>query len=98
MTPRPIHFLLQHPALAFAAGAGLTWAYWWGGLAKLFDLQGALAEARQFGLEPVGLVVAATIAVELVASLLLIANRWAWLAAGALGVFTALATLVAHRF
>ncbi len=31
-------------------------------------------------------------------SILLIAGCFAWLAAGALGVFTAFATLIAHRF
>jgi transmembrane protein len=30
--------------------------------------------------------------------LLVILNRWTWLGAGALGVFTALATVLAHQF
>jgi transmembrane protein len=44
------------------------------------------------------LVVIGTIIIELGASLLLIAGRLVWLAAGALGVFTAIATLIAHAF
>ena len=43
-------------------------------------------------------VVIATIAVELGGSSLLILRRWAWLSAGALGAFTAIATLIAHCF
>lgn len=98
MTPRSIAWLLRSPALALAARTALTCAYWWGGIVKLIDWPGALAEARHFGLEPVASVVAATIVVELGGAILLIWGRLAWLAAGALGVFTALATLVAHRF
>lgn len=40
----------------------------------------------------------ATITVELVGSALLVAGRLQWLAAGALAVFTAAATFVAHDF
>jgi uncharacterized membrane protein YphA (DoxX/SURF4 family) len=39
-----------------------------------------------------------TIAVELVGSALILAGRWVWLGAGMLGVFTALAALVANPF
>lgn len=51
-----------------------------------------------FGLEPAWLFNALTIFVQLGGSLLVILNRWTWLGAGALGVFTALATLLAHQF
>ena len=44
------------------------------------------------------LVVAATVAVQLGGSIALILGRAGWLAAGALGVFTALATLIAHPY
>jgi uncharacterized membrane protein YphA (DoxX/SURF4 family) len=44
------------------------------------------------------LVVAATIAVQFGGSVLLILGRLGWLTAGALGVFTALATLIAHPY
>lgn len=98
MTPAPIRLVLRSDALALIARAALTSAYWYGGTAKLLDQPGALAEARHFGLEPAIVVVVATIAVELAASALIIASRLVWLAAGALGVFTAVATLIAHRF
>lgn len=98
MTPRPIGRLLRSPVLRLVGRIALTCAFWWGGLAKLTDFSGAIAEAQHFGLEPATIVVIATIIVQLGASLLIIIDRWTWLAAGALGVFTLLATLVAHDF
>lgn len=97
-TPKPIAALLGHPAFGPVARAVLTLPYWYGGLYKLTHLPDALGEAAHFGLKPAALVVAATIAVQLGGSLLLILGRLSWLAAGALAVFTALATLIAHPF
>jgi uncharacterized membrane protein YphA (DoxX/SURF4 family) len=98
LQPAFIGAILRAPAFQVLARVALTCAYWWGGIAKIIDFPGALAEAAHFGLEPAPLVVIATIVVELGASLLLIVGRLAWLAAGALGVFTAIATLIAHAF
>lgn len=97
-TPAPIAALLRAPAFGVLARAILTLPYWWSGVAKLADLHGALAEASHFGLKPAWLVVAATLIVQLGGSLLLILGRLGWLAAGALGVFTASATLIAHPY
>lgn len=97
-TPAPIAALLRAPAFGVLARAILTLPYWWSGVAKLADLHGALAEASHFGLKPAWLVVAATVLVQLGGSLLLILGRIGWLAAGALGVFTASATLIAHPY
>lgn len=98
MAPQPIARLLRAPRFATLAAVLLTLPYWTSGVAKLFDLGGALGEARHFGLEPAALVVALTIAVQIGGSLLVILGRRAWLGAGALGVFTAAATLIAHPF
>jgi len=98
MTPRPIIRLLSDDRLVFLAVILLTLPYWASGLAKMANLPGALAEARQFGLEPALATVLLTILVQIGGSLMLIAGRWSWLGAGALGVFTALATLIAHPF
>lgn len=98
MAPQPIARLLGAPRFATLAAVLLTLPYWTSGVAKLFDLGGALGEARHFGLEPAALVVALTIAVQIGGSLLVILGRQAWLGAGALGVFTAAATLIAHPF
>lgn len=80
------------------ARIGLTAPYWIGGLAKWLDFNGAVAEQLHFGLRPPVVFALATIAVELGASALIIAGRWVWLGAGALAVFTAIATLIAHAF
>ena len=97
-TPAPISALLRSTAFGTLARAVLTLPYWWSGIAKLTDLNGALAEAAHFGLKPAWLVVAATVTVQLGASIALILGRAGWLAAGALGVFTAFATLIAHPY
>jgi uncharacterized membrane protein YphA (DoxX/SURF4 family) len=80
------------------ARVALTSAYLVGGLIKLSDFPAAIAEQEHFGLQPAWLYAALVITVELVSSILIILGRWVWLAAGALGVFTALATLIAHAF
>ena len=97
-TPAPIARLLEDNRFAILAATLLTLPYWTSGIAKLTDLPGALGEARHFGLEPAMLTVAATILVQIGGSLLIIVGRQAWLGAGALGVFTAIATLIAHPF
>lgn len=96
--PRPLAGLLRSPALYLLARIGLTSAYWIGGLTKLTDWNGALAEAAHFNLHPPALVAAATILVELGCSALIIARRATWLACGVLAGFTVIATLVAHAF
>ena len=98
MTPRPIARLLSDDRFALMSAALLTLPFWSSGIAKMFDLPAALAEARHFGLEPAILIVLLTIVVQIGGSLLLIGGRWSWLGAGALGVFTAIATLIAHPF
>ncbi len=98
MTTNPFAPLLRDQRFAVAAATLLTLPYWTSGLAKLADLSGALAEAEHFGLQPAAAIVALTILVQVGGSLMIIASRLAWLGAGALGVFTAIATLIAHPF
>jgi transmembrane protein len=86
------------PATATAARIVLCLPFWWSGMSKLLDFSGGTAEMAALGLEPAWLFNALTILVQLGGSLLVILNRWTWLGAGALGVFTALATVMAHRF
>jgi transmembrane protein len=96
--PRWIAALLTQPALTTAAMVLLTLPYWLSGLSKLRDLPAALTEARYLHLRPAPLVVAVTIAVQLGMPALIIAQVKVWLATGVLGGFTAVATLLAHRF
>jgi transmembrane protein len=76
----------------------LTFAFWGSGLSKLIDFQGGVAEMAQFGLEPAVAFNIATIIVQIGGSLLVILNRWTWLGAGALAVFTALTIPLVHHF
>ncbi len=77
---------------------GLVSAYLQGGLDKAFDFPSALGEMRHFGLEPALPLAVATIALELVASLMILAGVWRWAAALALAAFTLAATFLANRF
>lgn len=96
--PRILAFLLDWPGTAFLARLALTGPYILGGIVKLTDWQGAVAEQAHFGMQPATLFAAATIAVELIGSALILADRLAWLGAGMLGVFTLLAAIVANAF
>lgn len=73
-------------------------AYLQGGLVKLFDFSGAVAEMRHFGLHPAVPMAAGTIALELAASAMILLGIWRWLGALALAAFTLAATFLANRF
>lgn len=97
-TPRWVGVILSSPWTSAAARIGLISAYLFGGLTKLFDFPGAVAEQEHFGLHPGWLWASLTIAVELIGPALVIFGRFVWLGAGALGVLTAVAALVANNF
>ena len=80
------------------ARVALVSSYIIGGLTKLSDFPAAVAEQEHFGLHPASLWAALAILIELGASALVIAERLVWLGAGALGVLTAVAMLVANNF
>ena len=92
---RAFRLFLRAPATAAATRVVLCLPFWWSGLNKLLDFSGGTAEMAALGLEPAGLFNALTILVQLGGSLLVILNLCTWLGAGALGVFTALATVLA---
>ena len=96
--PRWIEAILRWPATGFAARTALASAYLIGGIAKLSDFSGAVAEQAHFGLHPAPLWAVLAIAVEIGGALLLIVGRLVWMAAGALSVLTAVAMLVANDF
>lgn len=87
--PRALHGLAL---LALCA------AYLEGGLIKLMDFPGALAEMQHFGLQPAAPLAAAVIALELGGSALVLGGRLRWLGALALGGFTVAASFVANDF
>jgi XapX domain-containing protein len=86
------------PTLRFVALLGLCAAYLQGGLVKLFDFNGAIAEAQHFGLPLPQVTAVATIITELVASVLILTGLQSWLGAIWLAGFTLIATFVANRF
>lgn len=85
-------------AMRFVAYLGLCVAYLQGGLVKLGDFPGAIAEMQHFGLAPAPLFAVLVIVLELGASVLILSGRMRWLGALALAGFTLLATLLALRF
>lgn len=93
-----IRAILLNRAVLLLARILLTFPFWGSGLAKLIDFQGGVAEMAMFGLNPPVAFNIATIVVQLAGSALIIANRSAWLGAGALGVFTALTIPLVHHF
>lgn len=90
--------LLRKAILIWLGLLGLCAAYLQGGLNKLLDFPGAVAEAAHFGLPLPTLVAAATILLELGASLLILTGRLRWAGALALAAFTLAATLIANRY
>ena len=96
--PRWVDSALDWRWTWFCARVALTGAYILGGLTKLFDFPAAMAEQEHFGLHPGWLWAAVTIAIELAGPALIISGRFVWLGAGALGVLTAVASVLANNF
>lgn len=96
--PRFVDAILDWRPTWFLARLLLVGAYLLGGLVKLADWPGAVAEQAHFGMHPPALWAALTIAVELAGPVLILTGRWIWLGAGMLGVFTLLAAFTANAF
>jgi uncharacterized membrane protein YphA (DoxX/SURF4 family) len=73
-------------------------AYLQGGVTKLADFNGAIAEVEHFNLLFAPAAAAATIVTQLVGSALVLTGFYRWLGALWLAGFTIAATLIAHRF
>ena len=89
---------LATPAVRWVALLGLCAAYLQGGIVKLTDLHGAVAEMNHFGLSPAMPFAIAVIAFELAASVAILSGYRRWLGALALGAFTVAATFMANRY
>jgi uncharacterized membrane protein YphA (DoxX/SURF4 family) len=89
---------LATPAVRWVALLGLCAAYLQGGIVKLADINGAVAEMHHFGLSPAMPFAIAVVALELVASVAILTGYWRWLGALALGGFTFAATFMANRY
>lgn len=95
-TPVPGSLLLR--SITSLALLALCSAYLVGGITKLLDFSAAVAEMAHFGLAPAAPLAAATIALELGASVLILIGKQRWLGAVALALFTLAASLLANRF
>ena len=93
-----IETITSSRGFGFIARTIFTSMFWLSGIAKLADFDGGLAEMTHFGLEPAAAFNVVTALTQLIGSGLIIANRWAWLGAGMLAVFTALTIPIAHNF
>jgi uncharacterized membrane protein YphA (DoxX/SURF4 family) len=89
---------LATPTVRWSALLGLCAAYLQGGIVKLTDINGAVAEMGHFGLLPAMPFAIAVIALELVASVAILTGYCRWLGALALGAFTVGATFMANRY
>jgi transmembrane protein len=96
--PNPIGALTGSTWFGYLARTVLTFMFWASGLSKLIDFNAGVAEMAHFGLEPAVAFNIATIITQLGGSILIILNRWTWLGAGALAVFTALTIPLVHHF
>ena len=85
-------------AARFVAYLGLCAAYLQGGLVKLMDFPGSIAEMAHFGLSPAPLFAVLVILLELGASGMILSGWQRWLGALGLAGFTLLATGIALRF
>ena len=85
-------------ALRWIALLLLVAAYLQGGIDKALDFAGAVGEMQHFGLQPAAPLALATIALELGASMMILAGRLRWLGALALAAFTLAANFVANRY
>ena len=85
-------------AVRFIAYLGLCAAYLHGGIVKLTDFPGAIAEMNHYGLTPAPLFAVLVIALELGAPLMILTGRLRWLGALGLAGFTLLATGIALRY
>jgi len=94
----PLQALTGTTWFGYVARTVLTFMFWGSGLSKLIDFSGGVAEMAHFGLQPAVLFNIAVIITQLGGSALIILNRWTWLGAGALAVFTALTIPIAHAF
>lgn len=84
--------------ILFLAHLGLCAAYIQGGLVKLTDFPGAVAEMTHFGLNPPTVFAVLVIALELLASAMVVTGFLRWLGALTLAGFTLLSTVIALRF
>jgi uncharacterized membrane protein YphA (DoxX/SURF4 family) len=98
VTPQFVQAILEWQWTWPIARFALVMYYLVSGLGKIANFRGAIVEMAEAGM-PVPVVMALlSIFVELTGSVLVLIDRWVWLGAGMLGVFTAIGAVTAHAF
>ncbi|MBU9294561.1 DoxX family protein [Burkholderia multivorans] len=97
-SPAWIRGLLAQPWVGLLVRLALVSAFLIGGVNKALHFDDAIAEQAHFGLHPPALWAALAIVVEIGGSLCVVFRRFVWIGAGALGVLTFVAMLVANDF
>jgi uncharacterized membrane protein YphA (DoxX/SURF4 family) len=97
-SPDFIHAILEWPWLWPIARFALVVTFLASGLNKIVNFSGGVAEMADAGLPAPAAMAVLSILVELGGSVLVLINRWVWLGAGMLGVFTAIGAVTAHAF
>ncbi|MBU9134272.1 DoxX family protein [Burkholderia multivorans] len=97
-SPAWIRRLLAQPWVGPLVRWALVSAFLIGGVNKALHFDDAIAEQAHFGLHPPALWAALAIVVEIGGSLCVVFRRFLWIGAGALGVLTFVAMLVANDF
>ncbi|HEF5153482.1 SURF4 family protein [Burkholderia multivorans] len=97
-SPAWIRSLLAQPWVGPLVRLALVSAFLIGGVNKALHFDDAIAEQAHFGLHPPALWAALAIVVEIGGSLCVVFRRFVWIGAGALGVLTFVAMLVANDF
>ena len=97
-TPQFVQAILEWQWTWPIARFALVVYYLVSGLSKIANFRGAIAEMAQAGMPAPSAMALLTIFVELTGSVLVLIDRWVWLGAGMLGVFTAIGAVTAHAF
>ena len=97
-TPEFVRAILEWPWTWPVARCALVVIFLASGLGKIANFSGGVAEMAQAGMPAPAVMALLSIFVELTGSVLVLTNRWVWLGAGMLGVFTAAGAVTAHAF
>jgi transmembrane protein len=97
-TPAFIDDILEARFTTLLARVAMTLPFWWSGFDKMLHPSEALSEIHSIGLPSSTLLYGLLLLVQIGGSFAIIVDRYAWLGAGALAVFTAIVTFMAHAF
>jgi uncharacterized membrane protein YphA (DoxX/SURF4 family) len=98
VTPQFVQAILEWQWTWPIARFALVLYYLVSGLSKVANFRSAMTEMTEAGMPVPAVMALLSIFVELTGSTLVLIDRWLWLGAGMLGVFTAIGAVTAHAF